>query len=102
MPPLVQLSDLRLPGTIESAEDAKEIVRQRPIEQELAEEYSISLTDDRSLKAAVNRFKKAYVVKILDQTSWNQTKAGKILGIQRTYVSRLLNELHIREEKDRK
>ena len=102
LPPLVQLSDLRLPGTIESAEDAKEIVRQRPIEQELSEEYSISLTDDRSLKAAVNRFKKAYVVKILDQTSWNQTKAGKILGIQRTYVSRLLNELHIREEKDRK
>lgn len=102
LPPLVQLSDLRLPGTIESAEDAKEIVRQRPIEQELAEEYSISLTDDRSLKAVVNRFKKAYVVKILDQTSWNQTKAGKILGIQRTYVSRLLNELHIREEKDRK
>ncbi len=51
---------------------------------------------DRSLKTAVNRFKKAYITRILDETSWNQTEAGKILGIQRTYVSRLLNELHIR------
>ena len=32
-----------------------------------------------------------------DETSWNQTAAGKVLGIQRTYVSRLLNELHIRD-----
>ena len=52
--------------------------------------------DDRTLKTAINKFKTAYVTKILNETSWNQTEAGKILGIQRTYVSRLLNELHIR------
>lgn len=52
--------------------------------------------DDKTLKKAVNSFKKAYVTKILNETSWNQTEAGKILGIQRTYVSRLMNELQIR------
>ena len=52
--------------------------------------------EDKTLKTAINNFKRAYVIKILNETSWNQTQAGKILGIQRTYVSRLLNELHIR------
>jgi len=52
--------------------------------------------DDKTLKTAINRFKKSYVTRILEQTSWNQTEAAKILGIQRTYVSRLMNELEIR------
>ncbi len=51
---------------------------------------------ERTLKAAVTRFKAAYVRRILNETAWNQTKAGKILDIQRTYLSRLLHELHIR------
>ena len=51
---------------------------------------------ERTLKAAVTRFKAAYVRQILNETAWNQTKAGKVLGIQRTYLSRLLHELHIR------
>ncbi|MBP5602922.1 MAG: sigma-54-dependent Fis family transcriptional regulator [Treponema sp.] len=52
---------------------------------------------DRSLKTAVNAFKKSYVTKILEENNWNQTKAAKILGIQRTYVIRLIDELHIRK-----
>lgn len=51
---------------------------------------------DRTLKTAINKFKKAYITKILSENGWNQTEAGKILGIQRTYVSRLMNELGIR------
>lgn len=51
---------------------------------------------DKSLKNAVNNFKKVYVKQILEETKWNQTQAAKILGIQRTYLSRLLNELDIR------
>lgn len=51
---------------------------------------------ERTLRAAVTRFKAAYVRRILNETAWNQTKAGKVLGIQRTYLSRLLHELHIR------
>lgn len=54
---------------------------------------------DRTLKTAINRFKKKYITRILDETAWNQTKACKILGIQRTYVSRLLNELNIRDDR---
>lgn len=54
--------------------------------------------NDKTLKTALNTFKRKYVIKILDDCNWNQTKAGKILGIQRTYVSRLMNELHIRDE----
>lgn len=54
--------------------------------------------EDKTLKTAVNDFKRRYVVKILDECGWNQTKAGKVLGIQRTYVSRLMNELHIRDK----
>lgn len=54
--------------------------------------------EDKTLKAALNDFKRRYVVKVLDECGWNQTKAGKILGIQRTYVSRLMNELHIRDK----
>ncbi len=54
--------------------------------------------EDKTLKTALNDFKRRYVVKILDECGWNQTKAGKILGIQRTYVSRLMNELHIRDK----
>lgn len=56
--------------------------------------------EDKNLKTALNDFKRRYVIKILDECGWNQTKAGKILGIQRTYVSRLLNELHIRDKNE--
>ena len=51
---------------------------------------------DKTLKTALNKFKAAYIKKILQENNWNQTAAGKVLGIQRTYVSRLLNELHLR------
>ena len=54
--------------------------------------------EDKSLKTALNDFKRRYILKILDECGWNQTKTGKILGIQRTYVSRLMNELHIRDK----
>ena len=79
-PPTIKLADLRLNT------------------KKNTEETCVSFLDDedKTLKTAINRFKKSYVTKILEQTSWNQTEAGKILGIQRTYVSRLINELGIR------
>ncbi|MDR3284280.1 MAG: sigma 54-interacting transcriptional regulator [Treponema sp.] len=54
---------------------------------------------DKSLKTALTHFKKAYLTRILNETAWNQTRAAKVLDIQRTYVSRLLRELKIREIK---
>ena len=38
-----------------------------------------------------------FVKKILEMTNHHQTKAARILDIQRTYLARLLNELEIRE-----
>ncbi len=55
-----------------------------------------SLGDDKSMKTALDSFKRYYVTKILEENGNNQTKAAKVLGLQRTYVSRLLNELQIR------
>lgn len=91
-PPLVRAEDFRL--QVSSGPSAK-------VSSPDADMYDVdSKFGDRSLKAAVNRFKKAYITRILDEVSWNQTKACKILDVQRTYVSRLLNELHIREERN--
>lgn len=89
-PPLVQAEDLRIH------------IPSVPSEEKYASSEYADMADevfddgDRTLKSAVTKFKTAYIKRVLTETSWNQTKAGKILGIQRTYVSRLLNELHIR------
>mgnify|MGYP006361532827 CR=1 FL=1 len=57
----------------------------------------LAMGEDKTLKTAVTAFKKSYVTKILEENNWNQTKAAKILGIQRTYVIRLIDELQIRK-----
>lgn len=49
------------------------------------------------LKDAINSFKRYYVTKVLSENNWNQTKTARILGIQRTYVIKLINELQIRK-----
>jgi len=54
-------------------------------------------TETKTLKEAVDAFKKDYVTKVLQENGWNQTKTARILGIQRTYVIRLINELQIRK-----
>lgn len=51
---------------------------------------------DKTLKNAIDTFKREYLIKILKENDWNQTKTARILGIQRTYVIRLMNELNIR------
>ena len=54
--------------------------------------------EDRTLKTAVDSFKREYLIKILEDNGWNQTKTAAVLGIQRTYVIRLMNELNIRRQ----
>lgn len=90
-PPLIQAENLGIPfGLSEKGQNnQKECYNQ--IAQEIYDE-----DEDKSLKNAVNKFKAAYIKKILKETNWNQSAAARILGIQRTYVSRLLNELHLR------
>ena len=91
-PPLIQTEDLRINSNASSIQKNE---TQYSFE-EIADEIANPADGDRTLKTALNKFKTAYIKKILDSTSWNQTEAGKILGIQRNYVSRLLNELKIR------
>ncbi|MCP5514285.1 MAG: sigma-54-dependent Fis family transcriptional regulator [Spirochaetales bacterium] len=50
------------------------------------------------LKTAINKFKKNYIIKALKANEWNQSRTSSVLGIQRTYLSRLINELEIKEE----
>jgi Nif-specific regulatory protein len=53
---------------------------------------------DKSLKSVINLFKKHYIQKVLEENDWNQTSAALVLDIQRTYLSRLLKELEIKEK----
>ena len=50
----------------------------------------------KSLKEAVNLFKKNYIKRMLSSCDNNQTEAAGQLGIQRTYLSRLIKELEIK------
>jgi Nif-specific regulatory protein len=49
----------------------------------------------RPLKEATTLFKKHFIEGALRGHGWNQTETAKVLGIQRTYLSRLIRELDI-------
>ena len=93
-PPVIQAEDLRINGAA-GTKPADDGAGETSFAA-LADDVFASDDGDRTLKTALNKFKAAYVRRVLTETAWNQTEAGKILGIQRTYVSRLLHELHIR------
>ncbi len=52
---------------------------------------------ETDLKTALNVFKKRYIIDVLKKNNWNQTVTAGTLGIQRTYLSRLIKELEIKE-----
>ncbi|MDR2897235.1 MAG: sigma 54-interacting transcriptional regulator, partial [Spirochaetaceae bacterium] len=56
-----------------------------------------NFSGDKTLKTALNTFKRQYVRRILGEHKWNQTETAKALDIQRTYLSRLMKELDIKE-----
>ncbi|MBC8457191.1 MAG: sigma 54-interacting transcriptional regulator [Deltaproteobacteria bacterium] len=49
-----------------------------------------------SLEVALKGFKRKYITQILQQNNGSRTEAAKQLGIQRTYLSRLIKELDIK------
>jgi Nif-specific regulatory protein len=49
----------------------------------------------QALRTAMGAFKKQFVKRALESNSWNQTRTAKELGIQRTYLSRLIRDLGI-------
>ena len=48
-----------------------------------------------ALKEALGIFKKHFIQQALETNQWNQTRTASNLGIQRTYLSRLIRELEI-------
>jgi len=48
-----------------------------------------------TLEEAQREFKRRLIMRVLQQTGGNRTKAAQILNIQRTYLSRLIKELGI-------
>jgi len=82
---------------IQSKDMALQLGNDTGFAQDVVLEY-IDTDEDKSLKNALDSFKKAYLIKILEENNWNQTKTAKVLGIQRTYVIRLINELQIRKK----
>jgi Nif-specific regulatory protein len=54
----------------------------------------------RNLKNALNVFKVHYIQKVLEENNWNQTETAKDLDIQRTYLSRLIKDLAIKDKEN--
>ncbi|HUE38085.1 MAG TPA: sigma 54-interacting transcriptional regulator, partial [Candidatus Binatia bacterium] len=46
---------------------------------------------------SVERFKKDLIRRALEQSNGNQTRAAELLGLQRTYLARLIKNLAVRE-----
>lgn len=84
-PPLINAQNLQLssdvPGTAESGAPQKGFVPRSGL----------------TLKDAMNEFKRYYVESALRTSGAKQADVAKSLGIQRTYLSRLLVELGIRQ-----
>lgn len=80
-PPVIQGFDLRLNIS----------------NDDLYQTQCVEYEPDKTLKTALHKFKKNFVMQILDSVSWNQTEASKIMGIQRTYLSKLMSDLDIRK-----
>jgi Nif-specific regulatory protein len=59
-----------------------------------------SVYQGKSLKEAVNVFKKHFIRGALEENSWHQTETAKALDIQRTYLSRLIKELELASFKE--
>ncbi len=100
-----QLLSYSWPGNVRELENAIERAAVVTPENELidqeaifSESFSMSPKDQyqgKNLKEAVNIFKRQFVASILNANGWNQTRSAEILGIQRTYLSRLIKELNI-------
>jgi len=55
--------------------------------------------NNRNLKAALNAFKSLLIKRVLKENDWNQTAAAASLGIQRTYLAKLIREMGLRKNR---
>ncbi len=78
----IELSDLHMESVNSGMFDESEIMNET----------------DRTLKSAMNNFKKRYVLKVLQENGWNKSAAARILDVQRTYVFKIIDDLNIKNE----
>jgi transcriptional regulator with PAS, ATPase and Fis domain len=71
------------------------IITERDLSLNLRIDKTEDNHQDKTLKKALNSFKQKYLEQILEVHLGNKTEAAKALGIQRTYLSRLIKELEI-------
>jgi DNA-binding NtrC family response regulator len=64
---------------------------------QLAEKSKEEIAAGMPLDEAMLQFKKQFIAKTLELTNGNQSQAAQILNIQRTYLSRLIKELGLKE-----
>jgi Nif-specific regulatory protein len=53
----------------------------------------------KTLREALNIFKKHFITKALEANGWHQTRTAQALDIQRSYLSKLVRELNIMRER---
>ncbi len=54
--------------------------------------------NDQPFHQAVESFKRRLILRTLDRTDGNQSKAAQVLDLQRTYLARLITNLDLRDE----
>lgn len=56
---------------------------------------SLETYSGKPFKEALLAFKKSFITHALQRHNWNQTEVARVLGIQRTYLSKLIRDLEI-------
>jgi two-component system NtrC family response regulator len=62
---------------------------------QLSREGKEEISPGIALDEAIRKFKREFIAQTLSQTKNNQSQAAKILGIQRTYLNKLIKDLGI-------
>lgn len=89
------------PGNIRELRNVIERAAVLCSNEEITSEYLLLSSNNNgnisstTLKDAVNNFKREYILKVLESNEWNVTHSAKVLGIQRTYLSKLIKDLNI-------
>ncbi|MEA1967398.1 MAG: sigma 54-interacting transcriptional regulator [Thermodesulfobacteriota bacterium] len=95
---LIVPADLPFPHTniVSKDQSSQSFVDSNVVSKDIGTPYAIDVTEFAepgvtTLKQAVNAFKKQFIASTLESASGNRTKAARILNIQRTYLSKLVN-----------
>jgi len=59
-------------------------------------------TEYSGFHLAVVEFKRSLIENTLRQAEWNRTRAAKFLGLQRTYLLRLMRDLRVKAQPPRR